>query len=75
MELMIVLLVVSIIAAATAPMIARKSARSAGGSGSAISFLGIGNNFGNNGDGSLILGDTQHRNSKLYIDLDGKIII
>ncbi len=72
MELMIVLLVVSIIAAATAPMIARKSARSARGSGSAVGYLGIGDNFGNNGGGSLILGDTQNYNSKLYVDLDGK---
>ena len=57
MEMMIVLLVVAIIAAATAPMIAKKSARSGGGANGAISFLGMGNNFGNNGDGSFVLGE------------------
>ena len=64
MEMMVVLLIVAILAAATAPMVTKKMARNAGSGDSPWVFTGLGNSIAYNMNGSnstAIIGATQYR--------------
>ena len=63
MEMMVVLLIVAIIAAASAPMVTKKLSRSAGTNDSPWVFTGLNNNIAynmNGGDASAIIGNTTY---------------
>ena len=66
MEMMVVLLIVAIIAAATAPMVTKKMARNAGSGDSPWVFTGLGNNIAynmNGSDASAIIGSLRYNNN------------
>ena len=77
MEMMVVLLIVAIIAAATAPMVTKKMARNAGSGDSPWVFTGLGNSIAYNMNGSdnatAIIGNVStpsgwSRRARLFID-------
>ncbi len=66
MEMMVVLLIVAIIAAATAPMVTKKMARNAGSGDSPWVFTGLNNNIAynmNGSDSSAIIGALSYNNN------------
>ena len=77
MEMMVVLLIVAIVAAATAPMVTKKMARSVGSGDSPWVFTGLSNNIaynmGGNNDVTAIIGATSlpsgwNKKTRLFID-------
>lgn len=77
MEMMVVLLIVAIIAAATAPMVTKKMARNAGSGDSPWVFTGLGNsiayNMNGNDGATAIIGNVStpsgwNRRARLFID-------
>ena len=80
MEMMVVLLIVAIIAAATAPMVTKKMARNAGSGDSPWVFTGLGNNIAynmNGGNATAIIGGLSYnagdgpKYPRLFINTDG----
>ena len=77
MEMMVVLLIVAIIAAATAPMVTKKMARNAGSGDSPWVFTGLGGNIaynmGGNDNSTVLIGTTSVPNgwtgrARLFVD-------
>ena len=82
MEMMVVLLIVAIIAAATAPMVTKKMARNAGSGDSPWVFTGLGNSIAYNmkgGEGKEKKGRSKKKGGKgrryprLFINTDGNV--
>ena len=80
MEMMVVLLIVAIVAAATAPMVTKKMARNAGSGDSPWVFTGLGNNIAynmNGGNATAIIGGASYnagdgpQHPRLFINTDG----